>query len=100
VVSTVTDAMLVEVARDDDHLALLRKLGIGSFLVVPLTARRQVIGAITFVSKARGRKYTEEDLGLAEDLAALGALAIERANLYEASQTARGLATSRSSCQG
>jgi signal transduction histidine kinase len=83
------------VARDRENLAVLRKLGIGSLVVVPLTARRQVYGTITFVSRIRNRKYTEEDLGLAEDLAALGALAIERASLYEASQSARNLATDR-----
>jgi signal transduction histidine kinase len=95
VVSRVSDAMLIAVARDKDDLTLLRKLGIGSYVVVPLTARRQVLGAITFVSRMRGRTYTEDDLGLAEDLAALGALAIERANVYEESQSARSLATDR-----
>jgi signal transduction histidine kinase len=95
VVSKVSDAMLIEVARDQENLTLLRKLGIGSFVVVPLKARRKILGAITFVSRKKGRRYTDEDLVLAEDLASLGALAIERANLFEESQSARTLANER-----
>lgn len=85
VVSEVSDEMLVEVARDEENLMLFRELGIGSFLVVPLTARGAVLGAITFVSSTAGRQYTEHDLGEAEDLAALSGLAIDRARLYHES---------------
>jgi signal transduction histidine kinase len=95
IVSDVSDAMLVTVARDEENLALLRELGIGSFIVVPLTARQEVLGAITFVSKSPGRTYTGVDIGLAEGLAALGAVAIERAHLYEESEEARARALSR-----
>jgi signal transduction histidine kinase len=86
VVSNVTDEMLVGVARDDENLERLRKLGIGSFLVVPLIVRDAVLGAISYV-RTSNDPYTEHDLALANDLACLSALAIERAQLYRLSAT-------------
>lgn len=84
VVTDVDDEMLVGVARDDENVARLRKLGIRSFLVVPLIVRDHVLGAITYV-RTSSAPYTEQDLALADDLARLSALAIERAQLYHQS---------------
>jgi signal transduction histidine kinase len=82
VITDVPDAMLVEVSRTDENLRILRELGIGSLMVVPLVARGEVLGAITFVSPQRAYRYSDTDLALAEDLAARCALAIDNARLY------------------
>jgi signal transduction histidine kinase len=95
VVSEVTDSMLRAAARDDDTLEILRGLGIGSFVVVPLVAHENVLGAITFVHHRAGRTYSEQDLSLAEGLAALGALAIDRAQRYDHSVESRDQAVGR-----
>ncbi len=82
VIPHVTDAMLVAAARNEENLAILRELGIGSLMIVPLLARGEVLGAITYVSVQRGHRYSHADLDLAEDLAARCAIAIDNARLY------------------
>jgi serine phosphatase RsbU (regulator of sigma subunit) len=78
----VTDELLIEVAEDEEHLQLMRDLGLLSLMVVPLTARGRALGAVTFVSSDSGRHYDEEDLELAGDLARRAALSIDNAILY------------------
>ena len=87
----IPDALVEAAARDDEHLELLRALGLTSAMIVPLVASDEVVGAISFVSADSGRIYTRADLALAEDLARRAALAVENARLYEAAE-ARGKA--------
>jgi signal transduction histidine kinase len=89
VVSIVDDTTLRALARSDRNLEILRQLGIGSVLVVPLLARGDVLGAITFVGPVHGYQYGEDDLSLAEDLAARAAIAIDNARLYRLAERAR-----------
>jgi PAS domain S-box-containing protein len=79
----IPDEMLVHAARDEEHLRLLRSVGLRSAMVAPMTLRDRVLGAISFVSAESGRQYDEHDLALAEDLALRAASAIENARLYE-----------------
>jgi PAS domain S-box-containing protein len=80
----VTDEMLVGAAQDPEHLELLRSLDMRSGMVVPMTLRDKVLGVITFASAESGRRFDEEDLALAQDLALRAAAAVENARLYEA----------------
>ena len=91
----VSDDMLTAAAQDAEHLELLRSLGMRSAMVVPMTLRDRVLGAITFVSAESGRRFDEHDLTLAQDLALRAAAAVENARLYEA--TASIAATLQSS---
>jgi PAS domain S-box-containing protein len=92
IVPDVTDEMLVEAARDDEHLARMRELGLRSALVVPLNARGRTMGAVTMISSRPDRRYGEADLALAMDLARRAALAIDNSLLYrERSQVAEAL---------
>jgi signal transduction histidine kinase len=77
------EAVLATSAGSPDNLRILRQLGIGSFLTVPLAARNKLLGAITFVSAQREFEYSPEDIQLAEDLAARGALALDNAQSYD-----------------
>jgi signal transduction histidine kinase len=88
-VPTVSDEMLVAFAISDENLEDLRALGIGSVVVVPLIARDQVLGSITFVSADAGHQYTERDVGLAEDLAARCSIALDNARLFRDLEAAR-----------
>ncbi|PCC70430.1 PAS domain S-box-containing protein [Nannocystis exedens] len=69
-------------ARDATHLARLRELAIRSSMCVPLVVRGETIGAITFGASQTRRRYTVEDLALAEELTRRTAIAIENARLY------------------
>jgi PAS domain S-box-containing protein len=65
-----------------EHLGILLGLEPRSLMCVPLFARGRTIGAITLVSSKPDRRYGEEDLLLAEDLAYRCALAADNARLY------------------
>jgi signal transduction histidine kinase len=77
------EVALAATAHNAENLRILRRLGIGSLLTVPLIARGRLLGAITFVSAHRGISYTPEDVRLAEDLAARGALALDNAQVHD-----------------
>ena len=76
------DKMLVEAARDEEHLRLIRELGMVSAMVVPLQARGRSLGALTMVAAESGRRFDQGDLELAEDLARRAALAIDNSMLF------------------
>jgi signal transduction histidine kinase len=69
-------------ARDADHLSLMQALDSRSSMCVPLRARGQTLGALTFVCASSGRRYGPEDVTLAQDLAARCALALDNARLH------------------
>ena len=81
-VREVTEAMLEDVARDDLHLALLRELGLRSYICVPLRSRDRLLGAAAFALAESGRLYDPDDVLLAEELARRAATAIDNAQLY------------------
>jgi PAS domain S-box-containing protein len=88
----ITDDMLVANARDEEHLAMLRELGMRSVMVVPMISRGRMLGTITFVSAESGRRFGEDDVLFAEDLARRAAVAMDNARLYsERAQIARTL---------
>lgn len=85
--SCITDELLEQVAQDEEHLALLRSLGLRSAIIVPLVARGRTLGAITLACE-RERCFDESDLHIAEDLAGRGAVAVDNARLYQEAQAA------------
>jgi PAS domain S-box-containing protein len=87
-VTHMTDDVLVASARDETHLALLRRAGIRSSALLPLLARGSVLGALTLVAAYSGRSYGAADLRLAEELASRAAEAMDNARLYESMQEA------------
>ena len=52
-----------------------------SYLLVPLIAKEEVAGVLSFFSK--GREFTEDETEFAQTLAGQGAIAIHNAQLYE-----------------
>ena len=83
----VPDDLIVEAARDEEHLRMMRAIGMTSAMVVPMRVRDRALGAITLVSAESGRTFTPGDLRLAEDLALRAATAVENARLYGARST-------------
>jgi signal transduction histidine kinase len=84
----VTDEMLVKVARDADHLAVLRSVGIHSAMIVPIATRGMILGALTLVSSHSERRFDEADLATAEALGRRAAVAIDNARLYRSARAA------------
>jgi PAS domain S-box-containing protein len=85
------------IARDEEHAGGLDALGLVSGMIVPLIARGQTLGAMTFLTAESGRVYDEADVALVDQLAARAAIAVDNARLFgeaeERAQAARALAT-------
>ena len=62
----------------------LRSLGLRSCLVVPMQVQGETLGVILFASGESARRYTEEDLKRACDLARRAAGALQNARLLQA----------------
>jgi len=67
--------------------AKLEQFGISSMLIVPLQVRGRALGALT-LAYAHGRRYDQDDLTLAEDLAHRTAVAVDNARLYHEAREA------------
>ena len=80
----ISDSMLQALARNPEHLAMLRSLGLRSLICVPLSSREGNLGFITFVTAESARAFSLSDLELAEELARRASTALENARLYEA----------------
>lgn len=77
-------AELVDAAAvNDEHRAILRRLGLTSSVVAPLIGRGGVLGAVTLIHAESGRRYTEEDLAFVEEIADRVALALDTAATFE-----------------
>ena len=72
--------------RDELYLEIVRSLGLRSYMSVPLVARGDVLGAITFVTAESDRRYGEDDLAVATELAQHASVAIDNARLYRESE--------------
>jgi signal transduction histidine kinase len=91
VVPEITREWLQAAARDDEHLDIMRDLDPKSCMIVPLLARGRTLGAITLVSFSPARRYDQDDLALAEDIASRAALAADNARLYDEARKANRL---------
>jgi PAS domain S-box-containing protein len=56
VIPEVTDDTLVSTARDERHLAVMRKLRPRSAIAVPMVTRQRIVGAITLVRTTPGHR--------------------------------------------
>ncbi len=80
--STVDPARLPVHAYNDEHLELLRQLGLRSLLGVPVIIHGEAVGAIVFLRGESGRNFQDTDITLALDLARRASVSIENARLY------------------
>lgn len=83
VLPDVPEALLRDAAPDPEYFALLQRLGLRSAMVAPLAARGHVLGAITLAAAESGKRYQQDDLVFACELAARAAAAIDNAVLYQ-----------------
>jgi signal transduction histidine kinase/CheY-like chemotaxis protein len=78
-----TEKDVAKAARGPEHLVFLRKLGICSYMCVPMVARGKVRGTLMLLTTQSRRRYDRDDLALAEDLAVRSAMAVDNARLYQ-----------------
>jgi serine phosphatase RsbU (regulator of sigma subunit) len=91
----IDERLLRSTAKDEEHLRILRELGFASVMAVPLVARGEPVGAVTFATAESGRTFDGDDLRLVRELAARAGRAVENARLYrERSHIARTLQAS------
>ncbi|HEY2366451.1 MAG TPA: GAF domain-containing protein, partial [Polyangiaceae bacterium] len=90
-VKMVTEEFARSSTHDDEHLAQAQKLGVISFVSVPLIARGRTVGAFTLASTGGVPAYDEHDLTLASALADQAALALDNARTHAAAVRATRL---------
>jgi PAS domain S-box-containing protein len=81
-VREITDEMLVAGLPDPEQLALVRRLGLRSVIIAPMTAGGRTSGTLTLASAESGRLFEDADVRLAEELARRAGVAIENSRLY------------------
>jgi PAS domain S-box-containing protein len=87
-----TDEMIVAAAHgDEERIGLVRELGLRSYVCVPLVVAGRALGALTVANGESGRRFDEDDIRLAEDIASRAALAVANARSYEQLQRANRL---------
>lgn len=75
-------------APEEEILRVVLKIGFRSRIIVPLKARGEIIGAMNWFTLDAERRYTDDDLRVAEEVALRAAYAIDNARLYEAERLA------------
>ena len=83
-----SDEMMDALEVTNEQAKLVRQLGFRSWMIAPMNTHGRTVGVLTVVSGESGRRYTQEDLALVEELARRAATAIENAQLYEAAEAA------------
>lgn len=84
----ITQQMIDAATQSEEELAILRKIGMRSLIIVPLRARGRIIGALTLVWSESNRHYNTPDVVFAEELANRAAVAVDNALLYQEVQMA------------
>jgi PAS domain S-box-containing protein len=91
-VTNVTEEIVAELAVTPDRDQTLRRLAPRSYMIVPFGSWDTRSGAVVFVSSSSERRYSGDDLSLAEDLVSRASIAIDKARLYqERTNVARAL---------
>ena len=81
-IEEISDSLLARYIGQPERLALLQSLGLRSAIFAPLVARGRTLGVLTFATAESARRYTPEDVSLAEELAHRAALAVDNARLF------------------
>lgn len=82
----ITDELLEEMVENSELLEVVRDLNLKSAIHLPLIAHGQTLGVLTLVWAESGRRYSEAEVILAEELARRAAYAIDNARLYREEQ--------------
>ena len=81
-IPSIRDEEVEALALDAEHLRLLRAIGFGAILIVPLVADGRSLGAMTLVRSDPVRPFTAADRRLAEELGQRAGIAVLNSRLY------------------
>ena len=79
----ITADELDELEANDELRETIAKLDLRSTIAVPLRKRGRILGALQFAMTSRSRRYTSDDVALAQSVADRIASSIENLRLYE-----------------
>jgi PAS domain S-box-containing protein len=89
VVPEISDEILRESARDDEHLQMMRGLGLRSAIVAPLVHAGEILGAVIMYSAESQRRFDVADAEVLNTLARRAAARIHAARVLDEEQRAR-----------
>jgi PAS domain S-box-containing protein len=78
-----SDERLRRTATDEQHLRELRALEVRSAIVAPMTVGGVVLGAMEFINHQGSRRFDEDDLATAREIARRAGLALENARIAD-----------------
>lgn len=78
----ISKELIEETIKDEKQKELIILLKIVSAIVVPLTAGKKILGALSVISSNPERLYNKKDLKMVEELGRRAGQAIEHAQLY------------------
>jgi PAS domain S-box-containing protein len=87
-IEQVTDDTLEQMAQNEEHLRMLRRMGLASMLAVPLSVGGQTSGVLVLLSSQQEQRFTAADQVFVEELAGRAALALDNARLFQEAQRA------------
>jgi serine phosphatase RsbU (regulator of sigma subunit) len=79
----VTGEQVDHAIADPELREVYRAIGLGSVIIVPLRARRQVLGALALFTDGSGRRFDEEDLRRRPTWPGAPGLTVDNARLYQ-----------------
>ena len=89
-VPDISDAMLGQMRANEEHASLIAVIDPRSVVAVPLRIGDRVTGVLALYNSESGRRFKQEDLELAEELARRASLAVDNARLFhEANRATR-----------
>ncbi|PTL82171.1 PAS domain-containing protein [Vitiosangium sp. GDMCC 1.1324] len=86
-----TPELRERLANSPEHLDVINAMNASSIMVVPLQARGKMLGLMSLAVVAPQRRFDEEDLAFAQELAHRVAVSLENIRLYQEAQQAVGL---------
>ena len=88
-VPDVSTDRLAQTIQDPAYRDFVLRLAPRSLMIVPMVARGRTLGALTFVAREGGRRYTDGDVAFAEDLGRRAGVAVDNARLYRQTEQAK-----------
>jgi PAS domain S-box-containing protein len=82
-IGPIDETTIAHAVSDPEQAAQLQGLGLRWVMLVPMVAGPRIIGVISFVSSESGRRFTQADLELAEELGRRAGVAVDNARLYQ-----------------
>lgn len=87
IVENVTDELIDRNLPLVEHRRIVRAVGFRSYMSVPIRARDRVIGTLSLIcTDESGRRFSRDDLWLAEEIGSRAGVAVDNARLYLESQ--------------